>query len=246
MPAERLQKILARAGFGGRRTVEPLISAGRVTVNGSVATLGMRADPEVDRIAVDGAPLRLQTLTSVVIALHKPVGYVVTAADEQGRPTVYDLIPDAPRGLRYVGRLDIGTSGLLLLTTDGELAHRLTHPRYDVEKVYEAVVEGDVSETVMARLRAGVDLDDGRTAPARVERLPWHGDGTLLRLVIHEGRNRQVRRMCEAVGHRVRRLRRTAVGPIHLGALPSGAARALTASEEHALRTQVGLAAGAR
>ncbi|GMU39240.1 MAG: hypothetical protein AMXMBFR23_01060 [Chloroflexota bacterium] len=217
-----------------------MIAAGRVTVNGQVATLGTRADPEVDAIALDGAPVEIR-LTDTTLALHKPVDYVVTASDEQGRPTVYDLLPEPPAGLRYAGRLDIDTSGLLLMSTDGELVHRLTHPRYHVAKTYEAYVEGVVSDRSIEMLRRGIDLEDGRTAPAEVERIGGTGRDTMLRLVIREGRNRQVRRMLETLGHRVMVLRRTAFGPIELGGLAPGESRPLTPDEVAALRVLVGL-----
>lgn len=240
MPTERLQKILARAGFGSRRHAETVITAGRATVNGVPAALGSRADPQADRIEVDGQPIRLSP-EDVTILLHKPAGIVVTAIDERGRPTVYDLLPEAPPHLRYVGRLDQETSGLLLLTTDGELAHRLTHPRYQVPKTYEATVEGEIADAALARLAAGVRLEEGMTAPAQVERLPAAAPPTRVRLVIREGRNRQVRRMFEVVGHRVLRLTRTRLGPLALEGLPVGASRALTVAELEALRALVGL-----
>ena len=240
MPEERLQKILARAGFGSRRAAEEVIARGRVTVDGVRAEIGAKADADRQHIEVDGRPIRLETRESTIL-LHKPTGYVVTAHDEQGRKTIYDLLPGAPSHLRYVGRLDIDTSGLLLLTTDGELAHRLTHPRHEVEKEYEAWVTGVVPEPALDRLRRGVDLEDGRTQPALVERLSGEEPPTRARLVIHEGRNRQVRRMFEAVGHEVFRLQRVRMGPIELGDLPLGQARELTADELAALREIVGL-----
>lgn len=240
MAEERLQKILARAGFGSRRAAEAVIAHGRVTVDGALATLGTRADPDRQRIEVDGHPIRLEE-RAVTMLLHKPTGYVVTARDEQGRQTVYDLLPGAPSHLRYVGRLDVDTSGLLILTTDGDLAHRLTHPSHEVEKEYEAWVTGVVPEGALERLRRGVPLEDGRTQPAIVERLRGVEPPTRVRLVIHEGRNRQVRRMFEAVGHEVFRLQRVRMGPLELGDLPLGAARELTPEEEDALREVVGL-----
>ena len=243
MAAERLQKLLARSGHGSRRSTERLIEAGRVTVDGRVATLGQRADPAVSRIAVDGRPLSTPG-PAVTLMLNKPQGTLVTAADERGRPTVYDLLPDAPPSLRYVGRLDRDSSGLLLLTTDGELAFRLSHPRYEVVKTYEATVEGVPSAAALERLRRGVTLDDGRTAPAAVELLDAGGDGTsaLLRVAIHEGRKRQVRRMLRAVGHRALRLTRVAFDDLALGGLAPGESRPLTADEERALRRRVRLA----
>jgi 23S rRNA pseudouridine2605 synthase len=174
--------------------------------------------------------------------INKPAGYVVTARDEHGRATVYDLVPDAPSTLRYVGRLDQDTEGLLLLTTDGDLAHRLTHPRWGVDKVYEATLVGAVPpDGALDTLRRGVMLADGRTAPAGVEVVRAGDRRSVVRLTIHEGRNRQVRRMFEAVGARVARLVRTDFGPIHLGRLPRGEARALDADELGALRAAVDL-----
>ncbi|MGH9151399.1 MAG: pseudouridine synthase, partial [Acidimicrobiales bacterium] len=191
---ERLQKVLARTGFGSRRACEQLIADGRVTVNGAVATLGRRVDVEHDRVEVDGAAVGVRA-GLVHYLLNKPRGVVTTAADTHGRPTVVDLVPGEPR-VFPVGRLDADSEGLLVLTNDGELAHRLTHPSFGVEKEYLAEVAGTPSPAAVRRLREGVDLDDGRTAPARVAAVPPRG----LRIVVHEGRNRQVRRMCEAVG----------------------------------------------
>jgi 23S rRNA pseudouridine2605 synthase len=230
---ERLQKVLARAGLGSRRTCEDLIAAGRVTVNGVVATLGTRADAETDAIEVDGARLGVRQ-DLVHYLLNKPAGVVTTAADPQGRRTVVDLVPADTR-VYPVGRLDIDTEGLLILTNDGELAHRLTHPSFGVDKEYLAEVEGTPSRGALRRLRDGVDLDDGRTAPARASLV---GDHTV-RLTIHEGRNRQVRRMCDAVGHPVRRLVRVRIGPVVDRRLPPGAWRVLIQAELRALERAV-------
>ena len=241
---ERLQKVLARAGFGSRRSAEALISAGRVTIDGTVATLGQRVDPAASCVAVDGQAIALPE-AACTLMLHKPTGFVVTAADERGRGTVYDLLPSVEAGLRYVGRLDRDTSGLLLFTTDGELVHRLTHPRYHVPRAYEAVVDGVPSREALDWLRRGVLLEDGATAPASVQLLGIEGSSvsprTRLRLVIHEGRKRQVRRMLDAVGHPVRQLMRVAFGPLHLGTLAPGESRPLTTDEVAALRALVGL-----
>ena len=226
---ERLQKVLAQAGLGSRRACEELIAGGRVTVNGQVAPLGTRADPEVDAIEVDGARVGVRQ-GLVHYLLNKPAGVVTTASDPQGRPTVVGLVPAEPR-VYPVGRLDADTEGLLVLTNDGELAHRLTHPSFGVEKEYLADVAGTPSRGVLRRLREGVDLEDGRTAPARVSLV---GDHTL-RITIHEGRNRQVRRMCEAVGHPVRRLVRLRIGPLADRRLPPGEWRALSQAEIRAL-----------
>jgi 23S rRNA pseudouridine2605 synthase len=226
---ERLQKVLARAGLASRRAAEELIDAGRVTVNGEVAGLGRRIDVAVDRVAVDDVPLAVRP-GLVYYLLNKPAGVVSTAADPEGRPTVVSLVPGEPR-VHPVGRLDIGTEGLLLLTNDGELTHHLTHPRFGVDKEYLAQVEGHPSPGAVRRLREGVDLEDGRSAPARVALVA----PDTLRLVIHEGRNRQVRRMCEAVGHPVRRLVRTRIGPLVDRRLAPGEWRPLSQAEIRSL-----------
>ncbi len=227
---ERLQKALARAGLGSRRTCEELIADERVTVNGVVATLGDRVDPDQDEVTVDGVVVGVRP-GLVHYVLNKPAGVVTTADDPQGRPTVIELVPSEPR-VHPVGRLDLDTEGLLLLTNEGELTHRLTHPSFGVDKEYLAEVEGIPSRGALRRLREGVDLDDGRTAPARVSLLGDH----LLRLTIHEGRNRQVRRMCEAVGHPVTRLVRTRIGPLTDRTLGPGEWRELTGAEVQELR----------
>jgi 23S rRNA pseudouridine2605 synthase len=228
-PPERLQKILARAGFGSRRASEALIAAGRVRVNGEVAVLGDRADPETDRIEVDGAVVGIRP-GLVHYLINKPAGVVTTASDPQGRPTVVGLVPAEPR-VFPVGRLDADTEGMLLLTNDGELAHRLTHPSFGVDKEYLADVEGRPTRGALRRLREGIELEDGPTAPAKVSLV---GD-RLLRITIHEGRKRQVRRMCEAVGLPVRRLVRVRIGPIADRRLAPGEWRALEPDEVRAL-----------
>ncbi len=229
MSAERLQKVLARTGFGSRRSCEELIVEGRVRVNDSAAVLGQRVDPEHDRVEVDGVPVGVRP-DLVHYLLNKPPGVVTTAHDRHGRPTVVSLVPNRPR-VFPVGRLDADTEGLLVLTNDGELAHRLTHPSFGVEKEYLAEVEGAPSPAAVRRLRQGVVLDDGVTAPARVS-LPAPN---LVRISIHEGRNRQVRRMCEAVGHPVTRLVRSRIGPIAERGLAPGQWRPLTTAEVRAL-----------
>ena len=226
---ERLQKVLAAAGIGSRRACEELIADGRVEVNGEVAALGRRVDLDTDRIAVDGTPVAVRP-GLVYYLLNKPPGVVSTASDPQGRPTVTGLVPAEPR-VHPVGRLDADTEGLILLTNDGELTFRLTHPSFGVEKEYVAHVEGRPRPAAIRQLRTGVELDDGITAPARVSLL---GED-VLRITIHEGRKRQVRRMASAVGHPVRRLVRTRVGPIRTGNLPPGQWRALTQDEVRAL-----------
>ena len=230
---ERLQKVLARVGVGSRRTCEDLIAAGRITVDGQVAVLGRRVDPETALIEVDGAPIGVRP-GLVHYLLNKPAGVVTTADDPQGRPTVVGLVPAEPR-VFPVGRLDADTEGLLLLTNDGELTHRLTHPSYGVEKEYVAEVRGAPTRAVLRQLREGVELEDGPTAPARAALL----DPSVVRLTIHEGRNRQVRRMCEAVGHPVLRLVRTRIGPIADRSLAPGSWRSLTTDEVRALAAAV-------
>lgn len=232
-PGERLQKVLARAGLGSRRACEDLIAAGRVTVDGAVATLGTRVDPARQRVEVDGVPVRTAPHV-VTYLLNKPAGVVTTADDPYGRPTVIDLVPAHPR-VFPVGRLDLDTEGLLLLTNDGDLAHVLTHPRFGVAKTYLAEVEGVPGERALRRLRSGIELDDGVTAPARVRIVGTRPGGAALEITIHEGRNRQVRRMCGAIGHPVRRLVRTAIGPLTDAALRPGEWRLLTPMEQRAL-----------
>ncbi len=225
----RLQKVLARADFGSRRVCDDLIAAGRVTVNGEVAVLGRRVDPEHDKIAVDGVSTSVGS-GLVYYLLNKPAGVISTADDPQGRPTVIDLVPTEPR-VFSVGRLDLDTEGLLLLTNDGDLAQRLTHPSHGVDKAYLAQVEGTPSPAAIRRLREGVELDDGVTSPAKVSLTPPN----LLRLLIHEGRNRQIRRMCEAVGHPVVRLARFRIGPLSDASLAPGQWRLLESAEVRAL-----------
>lgn len=226
---ERLQKVLARIGVGSRRACEEFIAEGRVTVNGAVPVPGRRVDPQVDRVELDGVPLPVQP-GLVHYLVNKPAGVVTTAEDTHGRPTVVSLVPEEPR-VFSVGRLDMDSEGLLVLTNDGELAHRLTHPSFGVPKEYLVQVEGQPGPGEVRRLRQGVELEDGRTAPAGVTVI---GPG-LLRMVIHEGRNRQVRRMCDAVGHPVVRLVRTRIGPIRDPTLAPGAYRALGLHEVRAL-----------
>ena len=230
---ERLQKVLASTGWGSRRACEELIAAGRVTVNGEIAELGRRVQAEVDQIEVDGAPVGVKP-GLVYYVLNKPRGTVTTAKDTHGRPTVVELVPGEPR-VFPVGRLDADTEGLLLLTNDGALAHRIAHPSHGVEKEYLAHVRGRVPPSALRRLRDGVELEDGITAEAQVSQ-PSPG---VLRITIHEGRNRQVRRMCEAIGHPVLRLVRTRIGPISDRSLRPGDWRELSTGERRALTEAV-------
>ena len=233
---ERLQKALARAGLGSRRMAEILIEAGRVTIDGRVAELGNRVDADTQEIRVDGK-LVPAAPSAVYFLLNKPTGVITTADDPHGRPTVVEMIDTEVR-IFPIGRLDMATEGLLILTNDGRLAHLLTHPSVGIEKEYLVRVEGDPSPSSIRRLREGIELEDGVTAPAQVSRV---SDG-VLRIVIHEGKNRQVRRMCEAIGHEVIRLVRTRIGPIHDAKLTPGAARPLTVGEVRKLMDAVGVA----
>ena len=232
---ERLQKVMARAGVASRRKSEELIRQGRVAVNGRVVReLGTRVDPARDVITVDGEPLRLRAQHTYIL-LHKPPGVITTVHDPWGRPTVLDLVQTEAR-VFPVGRLDANSEGLVLLTDDGELAYRLTHPRFEHEKEYHVLVAGRPTRRTLERLRRGVRLEDGVTAPAKVEVLRRAGRNTWLRIVLHEGRKRQIRRMAEAVGHPVRRLIRVRIGPLRLGNLAPGEWRHLTRREVEALR----------
>jgi 23S rRNA pseudouridine2605 synthase len=226
---ERLQKVLARAGLGSRRSVEGLIGRGRVTVNGKTAVLGTRVDPSKDLVEVDGSSVPLQPHL-LYLLMNKPAGVVTTTDDPEGRETVLDVIETAEH-VWPVGRLDIATEGALLLTNDGQLTHRLTHPSFGVPKTYLAEVGGTVSQSELKTLARGVELSDGLTAPAKVHLLDRRPGASLIEITLREGRNRQVRRMFEAIGHRVHRLVRTRIGPIALGRLKSGTARRLTPEE---------------
>ena len=232
MAAVRLNAYLARAGVSSRRGADELIRTGRVTVNGQAAGLATFVAAR-DRVAVDGRPVSLEPLAYVL--LHKPAGVVTTARDTHGRPTVVGLVGHEARVVP-VGRLDVDTTGALLLTNDGQLAHRLAHPRYGVEKLYEAEVEGVPDPDDLRGLREGVELDDGPTAPAGARLVRSGRAGALLELSLHEGRKHQVRRMCAAVGHPVRRLHRRSYAGIDLGGLAPGEWRELTAEEVEALR----------
>ena len=229
---ERLQKVLAKTGWGSRRECEILIDEGRVRVNGEVAILGRRVDVENDSVEVDGITIGVSP-SLVYYLLNKPVDVITTAKDTHGRATVIELVPLEPR-VFPVGRLDAETEGLILMTNDGDLGHRLTHPSFGIEKEYLAHVRcshNGVSESALKKIRDGVELDDGFTEPAQVGQL----QPGVLRIIIHEGRNRQIRRMCEAVGHPVERLARVRIGPLIDRTLPPGSWRALTTAEVVAL-----------
>lgn len=232
----RLQKFLARAGVASRRGSEDLITAGRVAVNGAVITeLGARVDPLTDRVTVDGETVDAGG-ESVYLLLHKPADVVTTMSDPQGRRSIREFMPDGVPGLFPVGRLDRDTTGALLLTTDGELAHRLMHPRYHVPKRYVARVQWLARDEELDPLRTGIVLDDGPTKPARARVVEAHDAWSEVEVEVSEGRKRQVKRMFEAIGHPVLTLHREAFGPLELGDLPEGAWRELTAAEVAVLR----------
>lgn len=234
---ERLQKILAHAGVGSRRQCEDLITAGRVMIDGRIVReLGTRVDPEQHKIAVDGTPVKAER--PVYWLVNKPRGYLCTNHDPAGRPRAIDLVPNVDQRVYTVGRLDEDSEGLLLMTNDGDLAFRLMHPRFGVEKTYLVQVAGSPSAEDMQQLLKGVWLSDGHVRARRVKRMKAHGDSTWLRIVLCEGKNREIRRMLARLNHKVLRLKRTAVGPVELGHLASGKARKLTGPELLALRRE--------
>ncbi len=241
MAAERLQKVLANRGVASRREAEAWIRAGRVRVNGRVVTeMGVRVDPDRDAIETDGRPLPAAP-RRLVLVLNKPEGYVTTVRDPHADRTVMDLVGDAPGRVYPVGRLDRETKGVLLFTNDGDLAHRLLHPSRGVDKVYEVVAAGRLGPAAVDRLKRGVDLDDGRTAPARVWAVRREAGRTRFRIALHEGRKRQVRRMVGEVGGRVLDLTRVAFGPVEAAGLAEGAWRPLRPAELAALERAAGL-----
>lgn len=233
----RLQKILAAAGVASRRHAEDLLRQGRVSVNGRIAALGESADPDRDVVAVDGAPVEREPLAYWIV--HKPRGVLTTVHDPHGRPTVLDLVPVRRTRLFPVGRLDLDTEGLVLLTNDGRIAQTLLHPSHEVEREYRVTVSGRIAATSLARLAEGVMLEDGVTAPARVGRPTWQAASgtTRFTLTLIEGRKRQIRRALESLGHPVVALLRVRMGPLRLGRLPSGAARRLSPRERKSLES---------
>jgi len=238
MSEMRLQRALAQAGVASRRAAETLITEGRVRVDGKVATLGSKVDPAVQTITIGGR--KLARLRRRWLAFHKPLGVVTTASDEQGRRTVFDLIDD-PTGLTYVGRLDVMTTGLLLLTSDGDAVHRLTHPRYRIERSYTALVHGKSTGEIEGLLKQKVLVDGRPVVPIRTRLRPGDGGRSILDVTLTEGRNRIVRRWCEEMGLKVERLARLSYGPVRLGDLPVGRARPLTPGEEKSLYAAIRL-----
>jgi len=238
MSEMRLQRALARAGIASRRAAEELIDAGRVKVDGKVATIGMKVDPETQRITVGGKPI--PRVERRWLAFHKPLGVVTTASDEEGRRTVFDFIRN-PAGLAYVGRLDVMTTGLLLLTSDGDAIHRLTHPRYRIPRSYTALVHGLPTAELASAVRRPVSIDGRPVVPTAVRVRPGKNDRSILDVTLTEGRNRIVRRWVEALGAKVERLARLSYGPVRLGDLPVGTARPLTPAEEQGLYRAIGM-----
>jgi 23S rRNA pseudouridine2605 synthase len=240
-PGERLQKVLARAGVGSRRVCEDMIDEGRISVNGKVVTVqGMRVDPDTVVIAIDGRRIDIRN-DKITYAMNKPFGVLTAMSDDRGRPTVGDMMGDLAAGLVHVGRLDQDTEGLLLLTTDGELAHRLAHPSYEVKKTYLAQVSGSVGRDLGRRLRQGIELEDGPVKVDGFQVMDTHAGQSVVEVVLHEGRKHIVRRLLAEVGLPVNRLTRTKVGPIDLARMRTGTIRKLTRSEVGALHELVGL-----
>ncbi|HVX30811.1 MAG TPA: pseudouridine synthase [Nitrolancea sp.] len=236
---ERLHHVIASHGLTSRRKAEQMIASGRVSVDGQIVReMGVRVDPQRQTIRVDGKVVKWERRRYLI--LNKPSGYITTAADERGRRTVLDLV-DVPERVVPVGRLDRKTSGLLLLTNDGELLYRITHPKFELEKEYEAMLDGFPPPAALERLRRGITVDGVKVAASQVRPLRNEETGTVLRIVIHEGRNRIVRRMLEQIGYPAIKLQRTRVGPLHVRGLPSGAWRDLTPGELEQIRESVGL-----
>lgn len=238
MKQERIQKVMADHGVCSRRAAEAMITAGRVKVNGRPVKLGDKMDPVKDSISVDGQNIRMPRRRELVyLMMYKPRGYVTTASDERGRKTVLDLLTDVPVRVYPVGRLDKDSEGLLLFTNDGDFANRMTHPKHEVSKLYRVTVRPKASEEQIVKLSSGVVLDDGhKTQPASVRVVTEEENRTVMEMAIKEGKNRQIRRMCEAVGLEVVRLKRSAMGAVKLGMLKPGQYRELTPAEVNALK----------
>lgn len=240
MAKTRIQKVLSENGILSRRKAEEYVAQGRITVNGRRAETGAAVDPEKDIITIDGIRLELSSrVRKVYLLLNKPRGYVTTLSDELGRRCVAELVEDAPERVYPVGRLDKDSEGALILTNDGDFANLIMHPSHHISKTYRVTVRPSVSEDQLVRLSSGIEIDGRTTAPAQVDVIEKRPDRTIIQMVIHEGRNRQVRKMCEAVGLEVARLKRSSVGPIRLGMLPPGKWRELTPQEVRAVRGAV-------
>ncbi|MCH2523631.1 MAG: rRNA pseudouridine synthase [Dehalococcoidia bacterium] len=236
----RLQKILSKCGYGSRRSCEELILEGRVSIDGQIATLGMKANPLEQSILLDGQLIAYPSEDTTII-MNKPNGFIVSTKDENGIPTIYNLLPYKPNTLRYAGRLDVNTEGLLLFSTDGELIYRLTHPKFEIKKVYEVVIEGRLSKNAQTQIKHGINLDGTLTKPADVKITRESNERSVVEITIHEGRNHQVRRMFDAIGITIFHLRRISIGPLNLGAMKRGKYKVLSKSELEKLRTTVGI-----
>lgn len=227
---ERLQKVMAHAGVASRRKSEEIIAAGRVKVNGEIVTaMGTKVDPQKDTIEVDGEEIEKEK--KVYLKLYKPTGYVTTVKDPQGRKTVLDLIEGVDKRIYPAGRLDLDSSGLLLLTNDGDLTHKITHPSHELDKEYEVVINGQLNDQEIKHFKEGIDLQEGRTAPAEIKKVNEDSQNTTYKVIIHEGMNRQIRRMFDVLGYKVVSLIRVRIGSITLGSLKPGEHKALSREE---------------
>ncbi|MBK06544.1 MAG: pseudouridine synthase [Deltaproteobacteria bacterium] len=238
---QRLQKLISQAGIASRRKAEEMIKQNRVKVNGKTATIGQKADPKRDKISIDGQPIQLEQ-NLIYYRLHKPRGYITAVSDDRDRPVVVDLLPEITQRIYPVGRLDYDSEGVLLLTNDGELAYQLTHPSFQVPRTYHVKVKGDIKSAALRKLQEGVELDDGVAHAVHTERLqPTPGGHTWIEIVLTEGRNREVRRMCDAVGHPVQRLKRIRYANLHVEDLYPGEYRKLSEKDLKELRSFIHL-----
>jgi len=236
----RLQKILSKCGYGSRRSCEELILDGRVSIDGQVAKLGMKANPFKQSIRFDGQSITYPTEDTTIV-MNKPSGFIISTKDENDIPSIYNLLPYQSNALRYAGRLDVNTEGLILFSTDGELIYRLTHPKFEIKKVYEVVIEGRLSKNAQTQLNYGISLDGILTKPADIKIIRESEDRSVVEIVIHEGRNHQVRRMFDAIGITIFHLRRTSVGPLKLGSIKRGKYKVISKDELEKLRIVVGI-----
>ena len=239
----RLQKILSKCGYGSRRSCEELILEGRVTIDGQVAKLGMKANPFEQSILLDDQLISYPTEDTTIV-MNKPSGFIVSTKDENGIPNIYNLLPYHSNTLRYAGRLDVNTEGLLLFSTDGELIYRLTHPKFEIKKVYEVIIEGRLSKNAQAQLNYGINLDGTLTKPANIKIISERQDRSVVEIFFNEGRNHQVRRIFEAIGITIFHLRRISIGPLNLGAIRRGKYKVISKGELEKLRVTVGISIG--
>ena len=236
----RLQKILSKCGYGSRRSCEKLILDGRISIDGQVAKLGIKANPFKQSILLDGQLINYPSEDTTIV-MNKPSGFIVSTKEENGIPSIYDLLPYQSNILRYAGRLDVNTEGLLLFSTDGELIYRLTHPKFEIKKVYEVVIAGRLSKNAETQLKDGINLDGSFTKPADVKIIREDENRSVVEIVIHEGRNHQVRRMFDAIDMTIFHLRRISIGPLTLGAIKRGKYKVISKNELEKLRVSVGI-----